>query len=344
MSSNGSWQLSPADSQRFLRLADDGPRLGPEATGPRMPAASDADVLDAYSQAVIKVVEQVGPSVVALSPPRGDERGGSGSGVIVTPDGYALTNSHVVAGRSRLTATTEEGDRLEATLVGDDPPTDLALLRLSARELPHAELADSEQLRVGQLVIAMGNPLGLQSTVSTGVVSSRKRSLRGGDGRLIENVIQHTAPINPGNSGGPLLDSRGRIVGINTAIIAFTQGLGFAVPSRTAQWVVGELLAHGRVQRRSLGIAASSAPLSRRMVRQFDLLGESAIEIQSVVPGGAADEAGLRPGDLLVEASGRIVESPDDLHRILSGPLGTQSLDMTIIRNGKLLELRVQPR
>lgn len=307
------------------------------------PSPTDADLLDAYSQAVIRVVEQVGPSVVALSSARGDQ-GGSGSGVIVTPDGYALTNSHVVAGRSRLSATTEEGDRLEATVVGDDPPTDLALVRLSSRELPHAELGDSEQLKVGQLVIAMGSPLGLQSTVSTGVVSSRKRSLRGGDGRLIENVIQHTAPINPGNSGGPLVDSRGRIVGINTAIIAFTQGLGFAVPSRTAQWVISELLAHGKVQRRALGIAVNVAPLSRRLVRELDLLGESAIEIVSVATGGAAQAAGLTPGDLIVEVNGRIVETPDDLHRILSGQAALAPMELTVIRDGRLVERTVKPR
>ncbi len=305
---------------------------------------TDSDLLDAYSQAVIRVVEQIGPSVLALSPARGDNGGGSGSGVIITPDGYALTNSHVVAGRSRMSAITEEGDRLEATVVGDDPPTDLALVRLSSRELPHAALGDSEQLKVGQLVIAMGSPLGLQSTVSTGVVSSRTRSLRGGDGRLIENVIQHTAPINPGNSGGPLVDSRGRIVGINTAIIAFTQGLGFAVPSRTAQWVISELLAHGKVQRRALGIAVNVAPLSRRLVRELDLLGESAVEIVSVAAGGAAHEAGLVPGDLIVGVNGRIVETPDDLHRILSGQAASASLEVTLIRDGRMVERTVMPK
>jgi S1-C subfamily serine protease len=333
-------------SRPWLSLAADGP-TGASNQDSRSPSparhSADADLLDAYSQAVIRVVEQIGPSVLALSSPRG-ENGGSGSGVIVTPDGYALTNSHVVAGRSRLSATTEEGDRLEAMVVGDDPPTDLALVRLSSRELPHAELGDSEQLRVGQLVIAMGSPLGLQSTVSTGVVSSRKRSLRGGDGRLIENVIQHTAPINPGNSGGPLVDSRGRIAGINTAIIAFTQGLGFAVPSRTAQWVISELLAHGKVPRRALGIAVNVAPLSRRLVRELDLLGESAIEVVSVAAGGAAQAAGLIPGDLIVEVNGRIVETPDDLHRILSGQAAATSLEVTVIRDGRLVERTVRPK
>ena len=334
-----SWPVTPLAAERSLE-----PDGAEDSRSSEKQPPTDADLLDAYSQAVIRVVEQIGPSVLALSPARGENSGGSGSGVIITPDGYALTNSHVVAGRSRLSATTEEGDRLEATVVGDDPPTDLALVRLSSRELPHAELGDSEQLKVGQLVIAMGSPLGLQSTVSTGVVSSRKRSLRGGDGRLIENVIQHTAPINPGNSGGPLVDSRGRIVGINTAIIAFTQGLGFAVPSRTAQWVVGELLAHGKVQRRALGIAVNVVSLSRRLVRELDLLGESAVEIASVASGGAAQEAGLLPGDLIVAVNGRIVETPDDLHRILSGQTPATSLEITVVRDGRLVERTVRPK
>jgi S1-C subfamily serine protease len=336
--------MNPMSAEvRLIPLAGDDPPDTHSAASQRS-ASPDANLLDAYSQAVIAVVEQVGPSVLALSPARGESGGGSGSGVIITPDGYALTNSHVVAGRAKLSATNEEGDLLEATAVGDDPPTDLALVRLSSRELPHATLGDSEQLRVGQLVIAMGSPLGLQSTVSTGVVSSRKRSLRGGDGRLIENVIQHTAPINPGNSGGPLVDSRGRIVGINTAIIAFTQGLGFAVPSRTAQWVVAELLSHGRVRRPALGITVTVTPLTRRQIRELDLLGESAVEVVSLLAGGAAQAAGLAPGDLIVAVNGRIVETPDDLHRLLSGQAAVASLEVTVVRDGRLAERTVKPR
>ena len=334
--------MNPMSAEvRLIPLAGDDPPDTHSAASQRS-ASPDANLLDAYSQAVIAVVEQVGPSVLALSPARGES--GSGSGVTITPDGYALTNSHVVAGRAKLSATNEEGDLLEATVVGDDPPTDLALVRLSSRELPHATLGDSEQLRVGQLVIAMGSPLGLQSTVSTGVVSSRKRSLRGGDGRLIENVIQHTAPINPGNSGGPLVDSRGRIVGINTAIIAFTQGLGFAVPSRTAQWVVAELLSHGRVRRPALGITVTVTPLTRRQIRELDLLGESAVEVVSLLAGGAAQAAGLAPGDLIVAVNGRIVETPDDLHRLLSGQAAVASLEVTVVRDGRLAERTVKPR
>src|SRR4051794_3029003 len=205
----------------------------------------DADLLDAYSQAVIGVIGRVGPAVISVGPHPQDRQAGQGSGFVITPDGFALTNSHVVHARQRLRATTEEGDVLDATLVGDDPETDLALIRLAARDLPHADLADSQNLQVGQLVIAVGNPFGFRSTVSTGVVSAVGRAMRSEHGRLIENIIQHTAPLNPGNSGGPLVDSRGRVVGINTAIIAMAQGLGFAVPGSTARWVVGEFLTHG---------------------------------------------------------------------------------------------------
>src|SRR5580658_2148995 len=217
-------------------------------------ATRDADLLDAYSQAVINVAQNVGQAVIAVAA-RGDQRGGMGSGFLVTPDGYAVTNSHVVHGRDSFTATTEEGDKIPADLVGDDPSTDLALLRLVARDLPYATFGDSQALQVGQLVIAMGNPFGFRSTVSTGVVSAV--------GRLIENVVQHTAPLNPGNSGGPLVDSRGRVVGINTAVIAMAQGLGFAIPSSTAAWIVGELAAHGRVRRLSLGITVTVTQLAR---------------------------------------------------------------------------------
>src|SRR5438445_8840049 len=212
------------------------PVANDESTPPFEDAAGRAEVqrnaslLDAYSEAVIGVVGRVGPAVISVAPHPADQQPGQGSGFIITPDGFALTNSHGARGRGRLRATTEEGDALDARLIGDDPSTDLALIRLAARDLPHSELGDSDALRVGQLVIAMGNPFGFRSTVSTGVVSAVGRAMRSEQGRLIENVVQHTAPLNPGNSGGPLVDSRSRVVGINTAIIAWAQGLGFAVP------------------------------------------------------------------------------------------------------------------
>jgi S1-C subfamily serine protease len=194
----------------------------------------DADLLDAYSQAVIGVVDSVAPAVIGLTTDQGGSRTGAGSGFLVSSDGHALTNSHVVRADGLLSAVTDDGDRLDTKILGDDPATDLALIRLAARDLPFAELGNSDALRVGQLVIAMGSPFGLQSTVSTGVVSALNRSMRGEDGRVIENIVQHSARLNPGNSGGPLVDSRKRVVGINTAIVAMGQGLGFAVPAKTA--------------------------------------------------------------------------------------------------------------
>jgi S1-C subfamily serine protease len=303
----------------------------------------NADLLDAYSQAVIGVVGRVGPAVISVAGRPEDRERGQGSGFIVSADGLALTNSHVVRGRQRLRATTEDGDALDATLVGDDPATDLALLRLAARDLPAAELGDSDGLQVGQLVIAMGHPLGFRSTVSTGVVSALGRAMRSEHGRLIESVVQHTAPLNPGNSGGPLVDSRGRVVGINTAIIALAQGLGFAVPATSARWVLGELLAHGRVRRLALGIVAAAADVPRRIVRDLDLLSDQAVAVAEVVRGGAAERAGLAPGDLIVTAAGRLIGGTDDLHRVLAALPAGEQVVLEVVRGGRLLEVPVVP-
>lgn len=305
-------------------------------------AASDANVLDAYSQAVIGVVEVLSPAVIGVGPGK-DQSGGAGSGFLIAPDGYALTNSHVVDGNKRLVATTAEGDRLDAELIGDDPPTDVALIRLAARDLPFAVLGDSDALRVGQLVIAAGNPLGFQSTVSTGVVSALGRSMRGREGRLIENVIQHTAPLNPGNSGGPLVDWRAQVVGVNTAIVPMAQGLGFAVPGNSAKWVIGELLAHGRVRRSYLGIVAASVSLPRRTVRELDLVNDRAVEVVDLQPRGPASLAGITVGDTIVAINGRVVANVDDLHRLLTGAPSDQPLLVAIVRDERLLELPVQP-
>ncbi|HYO25424.1 MAG TPA: trypsin-like peptidase domain-containing protein [Lacipirellulaceae bacterium] len=304
-------------------------------------AAGDLELLDAYSRAVVSVVDGLGPAVICVEGPRGDSRGGQGSAVLLTNDGYALTNSHVVHGRTRLTAVTEEGDRLDAELVGDDPHSDLALLRLAARELPFAELGDSEALRVGQLVIAMGNPLGFRSTVSTGVVSAIGRAMRGAGGRLIENIVQHTAPLNPGNSGGPLVDTRGRVVGINTAIIAMAQGLGFAVPANTARWVVGELLAHGQVRRRWLGIAGTTVALPRHLVRELDLVADEAVEILDVAAQSPAAAAGLRVGDVVIATAGRVTTNVDELTRIIGLAPAHEPLVLEVLRGGRVIELAV---
>ncbi len=307
---------------------------------PREPAQTnpdDRDVLDAYSQAVIRVVETLAPAVLSIS---GEGRG-SGSGFLISADGLAITNSHVVGGRSKLMAETDDGDRVDATVIGDDPATDTAVLRVAARDLPFCELGDSETLRVGQLVIAIGSPLGLHSTVSTGVVSAVGRSLRSPDGRLIESIVQHTAPINPGNSGGPLVDSRGRVVGVNTAIVAMAQGLGFAVPSNTVQWVATEVVGHGRVRRRQLGIVATSERLPRATVRDLDLLSEQVVQVIEVVAGSAAQRSGVQAGDLIVAINDRLIASVDELHRILSLTPLDAVLEITLIRGGRRRQLQL---
>jgi S1-C subfamily serine protease len=309
---------------------------------------SDVELLDAYSRAVIKVVDAVGPAVVSISvgkelPQRGMEQAGAGSGVVIAPDGYILTNDHVVHNGKHLNVTLTNGTALSAEIVGTDPATDLAVIRADASNLPYAALGDSSVLRVGQLVIAIGNPFGFQSTVSTGVVSALGRALRSQDGRLIENIIQHTAPLNPGNSGGPLVDSRGRIVGINTAIIMMAQGIGFSIPSDTAKWVVSQLLTHGRVRRGYLGIAAQQRPLSRRVVRYYNLTFESAVEVISVAPDGPARQAGLQQGDLIVAINGKGVGNVDDLHRFLAEwPVG-RAATLTVLRGRERIELSFVP-
>ncbi len=309
---------------------------------------SDLELLDAYSRAIIQVVEEVGPAVVSItigvqSPRQAAEQAGAGSGVIIAPDGYILTNDHVVADARLLHATLEDGRTLAAEVIGTDPASDLAVIRVNAAGLPFASLGDSAALRVGQLVIAIGNPFGFQSTVSTGVVSALGRALRSRSGRLIENIIQHSAPLNPGNSGGPLVDSRGRVVGINTAIIRMAQGIGFAIPANTAKWVVSQLLTHGRVRRGYLGLAGRQRPLERRLVRFHHLSHEYAVEAISVDPKGPAAQAGLQEGDLIVAISGQPLSSVDDLHRFLAEwPIG-EPVALTIIRGLERRDLKVRP-
>lgn len=318
-------------------LGDDNAPAHPAA----QPIPRDTDLLDAYSQAVVHVVSTVSPAVISLSGLQ--DSGGSGSGFIVSPDGLAITNSHVVDGRSELRALTSDGDRLHAKVLGDDPATDLAILRLAARDLPTVSLGDSNALLVGQMVIAIGSPLGLQSTVSAGIVSALGRSLRARDGRLIEKVVQHTAPINPGNSGGPLVDSRGRVVGVNTAMIAMAQGLGLAVPSSTASWVLSEVLSHGRVRRRLLGIGAAVTPIPRRLVNDLDLLTTTGVAVTEVAPTSSAAAAGIEPGDVIVLLAGRIIETTDDLHRLLAQSPADSALAVTVIRDDQLVDLIIRP-
>lgn len=307
---------------------------------------SDVELLDAYSKAVITVVDAVGPAVTSISVGKQThgnepELAGAGSGVVIAPDGYILTNDHVVHNAKQLSVTLTDGRTLGATLVGTDPATDLAVIRADGASLPYARLGNSASLRVGQLVIAIGNPFGFQSTVSTGVVSALGRTLRSQQGRLIENIVQHTAPLNPGNSGGPLVDSRGRIVGVNTAIIMVAQGIGFAISSDTAKWVVSQLLVHGRVRRGYLGITAWQRPVGRQLLRFHGLKGDHAVEVVSVAADSPAESGGIQTGDLIVAIDAQAVSSVDDIHRFLSEWLIGQSVSLTVVRGKERLEVGV---
>jgi S1-C subfamily serine protease len=308
----------------------------------------EVEVLDAYSRAVVSVVDAVGPAVVSIATGHRPDAGrpgptGAGSGVIVAPDGYVLTNSHVVHAAGRLEVTLTDGRSLDAVIVGDDASTDLALIRLSGASLPVATLGRSASLRVGQLVVAIGNPLGFQSTVSAGVVSALGRSFRSRTGRLIDDVIQTDVALNPGSSGGPLVDSAGRVVGINTAIIAMAQGLSFAIPIDTASWVIGELLAHGRVRRAWLGLVAQTRPVERALARRLGIAGAHVVAVASVEPGGPASRAGLRAGDWVVAVDGRPVASVDELHRRLAGGAIGVPIVLALVRSLRPVEVSVTP-
>jgi S1-C subfamily serine protease len=263
--------------------------------------------------------------------------------VVLTPDGYVLTNEHVVHGSARVELSLINGDSVEAHVVAMDPSTDLAVLHARIRGLPSIGALSRAPLRPGQLVVAIGNPFGFEATVSAGVVSAHGRTLRGRDGRLIEGVIQHTAPLNPGNSGGPLVDSRGRVVGINTAIIAAAQGIGFAVPASTAEWAVSEILAHGRVRRAYLGVAGRTRKLDRRLVRSLDLPAESALEIVSREPATPAAQSDLRIGDIIIAAQGEPIASVDALHRFLSRWNVGDTLKLTVLRRTQVFDLAIEP-
>jgi len=309
--------------------------------------AGQDEALDAYSQAVVGAVEHVGGAVVSIYVGSAGEaaraRGGAGSGVVVTPDGYVLTNEHVVQSVQDARVAFVDGRSVSAVVVGRDPSTDLAVLRAQAGALPYARLSTARSLRVGQLVVAVGNPLGFESTVSAGVVSALGRSLRSRHGRLIEGVVQHTAALNPGNSGGPLVDSRGRVVGVNTAIIAMAQGIGFAVPAATAQWVLTEILTQGRVRRAYLGVTVRDRPLDTRLVRALNLPVNRAVEITSRDEQGPAAQADLHPGDLIVAINDAAVDGIDALHLQLSRcPVGT-AITLSIVRRTQSLKIQLTP-
>ena len=298
---------------------------------------NDRDLLDVYSQTVTAVAEQVSPSVVRI------EASGSGSGFVMTPDGYLLTNSHVVNGSTRVEVTLHDGQRLPAQVVGDDPHTDIALVRIDAPKLVALTFANSSALRVGQLAIAVGNPYGFDCTVTAGVVSALGRSLRTKTGRLIDDVIQTDAALNPGNSGGPLVDSRGQVIGVNTAMILPAQGICFAIAANTASFVMGKLIHEGRIRRSYLGVAGQSVPLHRRVVRFHSLPNESCVFVVSVEPNSPAKLAGLREGDLIVAFCDQPIAGVDDLHRLLTEEQAGVGASMTILRDLKKQSLWVEP-
>ena len=315
---------------------------------PGEPAAvpADAALLDAYSKSVSDVVEKVGPSVVRLDIRHGDgRRAGSGSGVIVSPDGLILTNSHVVQGAKRAEATTLDGRTLSARVLGDDPDTDLALLRVDDdTTLPAAKLGDSKHLKAGEIAIAIGNPLGFDASVTAGVVSALGRSLQAKSGRMIDDVIQTDAALNPGNSGGPLMDSGGRVIGMNTAIIAGAQGICFAIAIDTVQRVALELLRHGRVRRASIGIGGQTVAVPQRLRRHFELPQVAAVRVISVLDGGAAEQAGVESGDLIVRFDGQWIGGVDDLHRLLIDSRIDAAAPLEIVRRGRRLTMDVIAR
>lgn len=335
-----------AKTNRVLRLLDDGGNAPAVAAAPS--PVSDDEALDAYSRSITHVVESVRDSVahiqvVQRATAKRPEAHGGGSGFILTPDGYLVTNSHVVHQASEIRVTLADGRTFPAMLIGEDPHTDLALLHISAPSLAALELGDSQKVRVGQLVIAIGSPLGFQMTVTAGVVSALGRSFRASTGRLIDNVIQTDAALNPGNSGGPLLDSRGRVIGVNTAVIVPAQGICLAIPANTVKFVVSHLIRDGRVRRSFIGLGAQDIPLHRRIVRFFALANDSAVMVSQVAEGSPAQAAGVREGDIILALDDAAVAGVSDLHRLLTEARVHQPTRLSILRDLQRQEVTVVP-
>ena len=316
-----------------------------QADPPASEGASDATLLDAYSRTLVAAVDRVGPSVVRVEISRNGRRAGAGSGVIVSPDGLILTNSHVVQGARRVGIVTLDGRMLAASLLGDDPDTDIALLRAdSDAALPAAQLGDSKRLTRGQIAIAIGNPLGFDATVTAGVVSALGRSLTSRNGRVIEDVIQTDAALNPGNSGGPLVNSAGEVIGINTAIIRGAQGICFAVASNTANSVLGELVLHGRVRRAWVGLSGAAATLPRRVALRHGIEQRGGVAVTELAPDGPAAEAGLLTGDWIVALDGAPVTDVGDLVRLLDGSKIGKTVAFDILRRSNTMRVWVGPK
>jgi S1-C subfamily serine protease len=314
------------------------------------PAAQDEEALDHYSRVVVDVIKKVGPSVVSIGVKKLNPSGNSpeqvaaGSGFIITPDGFVLTNNHVIEQASTVEVGLTDGTTVPGHVVGTDPMTDLAVLRVGMNGLPAVELGDSGKLQVGQMAIAIGNPLGFQNTISAGVVSALGRTLRGQTGRLIDNMVQTDVALNPGNSGGPLVDSRGRVIGINTAMISNAQGLSFAIPVNTAKWVVGELILNGSITRIHLGIAGQARPLPRRAQRFFNMNATTTVQVIAVEESSLAQRAGVQVGDMILQINGQEIASVDDIYRILSRPQSGGPLIMGILRGNERREIQINFR
>lgn len=313
----------------------------------------DAALLDAYSQAVTAAAEKVSPSVVKIEIERSAERRGwrgrswgavgAGSGFIFAPDGYIMTNSHVIQQAKSLSVVLMDGRRFSADIVGRDAHTDLAVIRIGATGLRHIAFADSSQLRVGQLALAVGNPFGFDYTLTAGVISALGRSMRATSGRLIDNVIQTDAALNPGNSGGPLVNSNGDVIGVNTAIIFPAQGICFAIASNTAQHVAAQILKHGKVRRALLGIAGQNVKLPQPLAKQHSLASQTGVLVNAVQEGGPADEAGLQEGDIIIGFDGNLVQSIDDLHRLLTEQKVGARVAIDLLRNSQRIALSITP-
>src|SRR5438105_4358072 len=327
----------------------------PTTTDPSAHSRADDDIMDAYSRAVISAAEKVSPSVVYIevqqpvrsrrgnAPRMPQEARGSGSGFIFTPDGFILTNSHVVHGARRIEVTVSDGRKYEADLIGDDPDTDLAVIRINAPNLVPVRLGEAQKIRVGQLVVAIGNPYGFQYSVTAGVVSALGRSLRAQSGRLMDDVIQTDAALNPGNSGGPLVNSRGEVIGVNTAMILPAQGISFATSIDTAKFVASRLIRDGKVSRSYIGLAGQNVPLPRRIVRYYNLPVESGILVVSFEGNSPARKGGVREGDIIIGLDDRPTAGIDDLHKLLSENLIGHKSSLVVIRGTEKLRLEVIP-
>jgi S1-C subfamily serine protease len=325
-----------------------GPELQGKSVGNTEPV-SDEPLLDAYSQAVMRVAEMASASVVKIEARRTSSSGrsassGSGSGFIVSADGLVLTNSHVVRGADKVEVILSDGRRPDVALLGEDPETDLAVLRIYAPNLTAAKLGESKKLRVGQLAIAIGNPYGFDCTVTAGVISALGRSFRARSGRLMDNIIQTDAALNPGNSGGPLLNSNGEVIGVNTAIIMPAQGICFAIAVDTAKYVAGWLVKDGKIRRSYIGVGGQDVKLHRRLVRYYNLPVDTGLLVLAVEPKSPAEEAGLREGDVIIGFNGHTISGVDDLHKQLTEDKIRRKVPMTIVRYSERVEIEIAPQ